>query len=203
MRRDDVERFRQIVGVPPGENWWDEELEDPAPGIIEVGVFEANYGWRDERSAAAKAGIPFLGWHAEGGEYGSYEFLSLDGEMQEAACDRDGNLTLAVNRDLTVMTDQLALRRYITALRQVQKLFGIVSDPVLPLSGMSDSEYVEQGGLKCPYCSSSRIEPTCAPVVETREAWQDIRCAGCGKEWRDRYDLTGYEDLQEEGRRAA
>ena len=64
-------------------------------------------------------------------------------------------------------------------------------------TGMSDSEYVRQGGLCCPHCKSKVIEATCAPVVETREAWQDVVCCACGRTWKDRYDLVGYEDLAE------
>ncbi|MCE9616553.1 MAG: hypothetical protein K8T26_19940 [Lentisphaerae bacterium] len=61
---------------------------------------------------------------------------------------------------------------------------------------MSDGEYIRQGGLCCPYCGSHKIEAECAPVVETREAWQDVACCDCGRAWRDRYDLVGYEDLK-------
>ena len=70
-------------------------------------------------------------------------------------------------------------------------------------SGLSDREYVLNGGLCCPYCGSRSVDARCAPVVETREAWQDVHCCACGRHWRDWYDLAGYEDLPTEARRAA
>ena len=71
LRRSDLDRFGKHLDAAPGEAWWD-HLDEEAnqPGIVTASVYEANYSWYDERCAAAKKGIDFHGWHAEGGEYG-------------------------------------------------------------------------------------------------------------------------------------
>ena len=53
-----------------------------------------------ERMNAAKANIPFYGYHAEGGEYGSYAFASWAGKLHEAPLSHDGDLVLAVDENL-------------------------------------------------------------------------------------------------------
>ena len=76
LRRADLDRFGKHLDAAPGEEWWD-HLDEEAnqPGIITASVYEANYAWYDERCAAAKEGIDFHGWHAEGGEYKRFHGL--------------------------------------------------------------------------------------------------------------------------------
>lgn len=195
MKREDLDRFGTIMHAEPGEPWWNEEHEEPAHGIVDLGICDANYAWGRQRLAAAKAGIPFYGWHGEGDEYGAYNFASLDGELVDCHAARDGDLLLAIDHDLNIKTDIQHVRRYVTMLKAVRELFGIESQDRDAGAGISDTEYVLQGGFVCPYCGSKAVEAECAPVVETREAWQDVVCCDCGKTWRDKYDLVGYEDL--------
>ncbi len=202
LKDEDLVRFGKYLGVKPGERWWDEQ-DEPGDGLIGVGIFEANDGLTDQRGEAAKAGIPFFGWHGEGGEYGGAEFASLGGEMLECETNRDGELVLVLDDDLNVQSDLEHIRRYVAMRRQVQAQFGIKPLDEDAAPGVSDLVYVMDGGLKCPYCQSHHVEADCAPVVEIREAWQDVTCTDCGRVWRDRYALEGYEDLPAEVRRAA
>jgi hypothetical protein len=203
LKREDLDRFGQYMKCKPGERWWDEEQDEPADGVIEVGIFEANYAMTAQRTEAAQAGLVFFGWHGEGGEYGGYEFASAGGEMLECATDRNGDLVLVLDHDLNVQNDLEHIRRYIAMRRQVRELMGIETQDKDAAPGISDLEYVADGGLKCPYCASTHVEAECAPVVETREAWQDVACCDCGRTWRDWYSLEGYQDLPVQVRRAA
>jgi len=124
LKREDLDRFGAALGERPGATWWEEE-EEAAPGIVEVGVTEANYAWYEDRGRAADEGIPFFGWHGEGGDYGSFAFVSLDGEHVEAAIDRDGYLVIQVDEDLEPITDRRTLRRFVKKRHAVEKLFGI------------------------------------------------------------------------------
>ena len=53
-------------------------------------------------------------------------------------------------------------------------------------------KYVENGGVRCPYCNSEDIE---GGFVETGEgrAWQKIKCNNCDYSWRDIYKLVAAE----------
>ena len=68
---------------------------------------------------------------------------------------------------------------------------------------MGDREYVTQGGLVCPFCRNGGIEPVSGMDSEARQCWQEILCRGCGRVWRDIYELTGYEILDEDGNAVA
>lgn len=195
LKREDLDRFGQHLGYLPGDRWWD-ELDEPADGLVEVGIFEANYGLTDQRMAAAQAGVAFVGWHSEGGEYGSYEFASAGGEMLECETNRNGDLILALDHDLNIQNDLQHTRKYVAMRRQVREAMGLEDCDRDAALGVSDLEYVAEGGLRCPYCQSTHVEADCGPVVETREAWQDIACCDCGRVWRDFYDLVGYQDLE-------
>ncbi len=101
IRREDLPKFAPHVDTRPGEKWWDEIQDHPSnPHLVSVSVYEANYGWLDERQQAAKADIAFAGTHGEGGCYGGYAFAAVDGEMDEAPINHDGYLVIAVDHDL-------------------------------------------------------------------------------------------------------
>ncbi len=202
LKQDDLDRFGQYLGAKPGEHWWDEQ-DEPGDGLVGVGIFEANYGLTDQRMEAARAGIPFFGWHGDGGEYPGYQFASLDGEMLQCETNRDGELVLVLDDDLNARNDLEHIQRYTAMRRQVEELMGIVEPDKDAAPGVSDLVYVADGGLKCPYCGGTHVEAECAPVVEIREAWQDVVCTDCGRVWRDRYDLVGYEDLTGQIKQAA
>ena len=127
LRRADLDRFGKHLDVAPGEAWWDHlDEEENQPGIVTASVYEANYAWYDERCAAAKDGIDFHGWHAEGGEYGPFEFVSFRGKHLEAERNHDGDLVIAVDENLKPITGMAHLRRYVRTLKKVKAAFARV-----------------------------------------------------------------------------
>ena len=124
LRRADLDRFGKHLDAAPGESWWDHlDDEQDQPGIVTVSVYEANYAWHDERCAAAKEGIDFHGWHAEGGEYGPCGFVSYRKKHVEVAHDHDGDLVIAVDENLKPLTSMAHLRRYVRTLKKVKAMF--------------------------------------------------------------------------------
>ena len=111
LRRSDLDRFGKHLDAAPGEEWWD-HLDEEAnqPGVVTASVYEANYSWYDERCAAAKKGIDFHGWHAEGGEYGPYEFVAFRGKHLEAERNHAGELVIAVDENLKPLAGMAHLR---------------------------------------------------------------------------------------------
>lgn len=66
------------------------------------------------------------------------------------------------------------------------------------MAKLTSSEYVEAGGAICPVCESNDIEG--GPVeIDIGVAQQYCTCLNCDASWRDLYDLTGYDDLEEGG----
>ena len=126
LRRSDLDRFGKHLDAAPGEEWWD-HLDEEAnqPGIVTASVYEANYAWYDQRMNAAKADIPFYGYHAEGGEYGSYAFASWAGKLYEAPLSHEGDLMLAVDENLKPISAKARrhLRQYVDALKQIKADF--------------------------------------------------------------------------------
>lgn len=64
---------------------------------------------------------------------------------------------------------------------------------------MTDAEYVECSGSKCPYCGSSHIFTEGQVEVSGTVAYQNVKCGsdevgyyGCGAEWTDEFSLVGY-----------
>jgi hypothetical protein len=126
MRRSDLSRFAAHVDAAPAEKWWDCLTEEEnRPGVVTVSVYEANYGWYDERAAAAKDGIPFYGTHADGGEYGPYAFASWNGEHCETPLNHDCDLILAVDEDLKPIqrAARRQLRNYVSQRKAIRAAF--------------------------------------------------------------------------------
>ena len=125
LRREDLSRFAEHVNAAPEAEWWDHVTEEEeCSGVVTLSLHGANYAWFDERTEAAKAGIPFYGRHDSGGEYGPYCFASWRGNLHEAPVDHDGNLCVAVDEDLKPIGSDLAfLRRYVRTLKKVKAAF--------------------------------------------------------------------------------
>ena len=130
LRRDDLDRFGAILDEPPGIKWWVVLVWEPAEGIIEVAVQQANYALYEEREQAAAQGIPFLGHHGQGYDYEGCVFASLHGVQLEAYVDRDGLLCLQLAEDMTVLTDLEHVRAYLQKRRAAERLFGIAVSPI-------------------------------------------------------------------------
>lgn len=56
---------------------------------------------------------------------------------------------------------------------------------------MTDKEYVQTGGVRCPYCRSTNVEGQSIDV-DAGEATQEMGCNDCNAEWVDCYKLVGY-----------
>jgi len=61
-------------------------------------------------------------------------------------------------------------------------------------SVMTNEEYIEAGGLLCPYCRSNGITGQ-GFDGEGRSVWSEIHCINCGADWMDLYTLTGFEKI--------
>lgn len=61
---------------------------------------------------------------------------------------------------------------------------------------MDEKEYVERGGAECPFCYSDSIE-TGSKSFETTMLFWSMTCLTCGKTWDDRYELVGYESVED------
>ena len=121
LHRSELDRFGKHLDAASGEEWWDHLDEEASQlGIVTASVYEANYAWYDERCAAAKDGIDFHGWHAEGGEYGPYEFVAFKGKHLEAERNHDGELVIAVDENLKPITGMAHLRKYVRTLKKVK-----------------------------------------------------------------------------------
>lgn len=56
---------------------------------------------------------------------------------------------------------------------------------------MSQDEYVQNKGVKCPFCGDYDVQG--GPVeVDAGSATQEMDCLTCEKTWKDVYKLTGY-----------
>ncbi len=126
IHKEDLPKFAASVWSDAKGEWWDDLYETDFPGLVNVSVNEANYGWLEERQQAAKAGIAFMGTHGEGGCYGSFAFAAVDGEMDEAPLSHDGDLIIAVDENLEpVDGGDETIRVYVKRLRAVERFFGL------------------------------------------------------------------------------
>jgi hypothetical protein len=57
---------------------------------------------------------------------------------------------------------------------------------------MSQQEYLQHGGNKCPFCQSDKLDAELFDS-ETLLAWRQIQCMTCQNWWVDLYTLTGFE----------
>jgi len=89
----------EIVGVS-------QEYTEPKAGEPLVD-HESNYGASDERRMLAERGVPFYGYHGEGGNYGPYCFAACDGEMIECSADETGGPVARVSQNGTANLDDV------------------------------------------------------------------------------------------------
>jgi hypothetical protein len=50
--------------------------------------------------------------------------------------------------------------------------------------------YVQNGGNRCPFCTSYEIEGTGQVQTDAGYAWQPIKCLSCDEHWNDVYKLV-------------
>jgi hypothetical protein len=58
---------------------------------------------------------------------------------------------------------------------------------------LSSKAYVAKDGQVCPFCLYKNMRVTSPAETDGNNAWQNVKCMGCGKEWRDVFQLVGYE----------
>jgi transposase-like protein len=63
----------------------------------------------------------------------------------------------------------------------------------LPAAPMTDDEYVQTQGLRCPYCREHDVEGVGGVEIDAGGAIQEVRCTSCERNWIDRYHLMGYD----------
>ncbi len=51
-------------------------------------------------------------------------------------------------------------------------------------------EYIEMGGIFCPYCGSDDLKTDPISFAESGDFLQDVHCKSCKKRWTDQYKLT-------------
>lgn len=92
----DVKRFCEIVKEGDPEDWACNI--DHADGNSKTYcVDEVNYGWYDELTDVAAAGIIFSGYHGHGGNYGAYNFVSTGSSgVLYAGATHDANYIIEV-----------------------------------------------------------------------------------------------------------
>lgn len=96
---------------------------DITENIVDGVCYEANYGWYTERQVIASLGVPFFGFHHEGGEYPAAVFAAINGLSADVpAFDGIPYVPFNQNRayDSTVEAEAM---RYWDAYEQVHLLF--------------------------------------------------------------------------------
>ena len=61
---------------------------------------------------------------------------------------------------------------------------------------MTEKEYLQEYGSRCPSCGSENItNDICPPSTGPSYLYLRIECKDCGASWRERYVLMGMRDL--------
>jgi len=62
---------------------------------------------------------------------------------------------------------------------------------------MTEKEYIESGGTKCPICQSNNLSADGQIISDGLSAWGLVECHNCGAKWNDVYELIGIQILEE------
>lgn len=75
--------------------------------------------------------------------------------------------------------------------RKQRDVFGHNEQPTEPakLTNAQARDYIDGGGLHCPYCNAEDISGGSVDI-ESGRAYQTVTCTGCNRSWRDEYTLT-------------
>lgn len=96
---------------------------DITENIVDGVCYEANYGWYSEREQIALLGVPFFGYHHEGGEYSSAVFAAINGEIADVPA-FDGVPHVPFKKDRTYESAvEIEAIRYWDVYAQVHLLF--------------------------------------------------------------------------------
>ncbi|MBY0277907.1 hypothetical protein K2Z84_21445 [Candidatus Binatia bacterium] len=125
-RPEDVEKVSDAL--------WDgtsqaDEVEEQPNGLVRLEDFDANYGLACERESLAKGGVPFVGGHGSGCEYGDALFAAVDGEHHDVPSTIDGVPVVGVLPDGSVCEGDLkAVRAYLDAYNRALRAMGVDPD---------------------------------------------------------------------------
>ena len=61
---------------------------------------------------------------------------------------------------------------------------------MLDLTPKQKSRYIEQGGVKCPFCNNDDITGS-SVEIDSGMATQEVSCETCCETWMDLYSLVG------------
>lgn len=90
----------------------------------------------------------------------------------------NSDLAVAINRAKGLMPKNTSLK----------SLGWDLERPTEELEPMTDEEYVERDGLRCPFCRSDNIT-----AQEWNPPYETVDCHDCEERWYDVYKLLGYE----------
>lgn len=115
-RKEHKERLLEILKET------NDEFIDEDDTTITFAICEADIGHVFSRTLAAAEGIPFVGYHAAGYEYGGNAFASTSGHMQECPIDKEGDLYVRVNNVGTINDgDLVEVREFVDFRRHAVK----------------------------------------------------------------------------------
>lgn len=60
---------------------------------------------------------------------------------------------------------------------------------------LSDEDYLRHAGLICPYCLNNDITADGIPEMDGVSGFMKIVCNNCEREWKDVYQLTGWDEM--------
>lgn len=58
-------------------------------------------------------------------------------------------------------------------------------------------KYLAKGAVYCPFCESDQIFVITELEGNGQDAWQDVKCAKCGRKWTDIYKIVDIKELEE------
>jgi hypothetical protein len=62
---------------------------------------------------------------------------------------------------------------------------------------MTQEQYLNNRGFRCPFCREKSAENDGSFEAQGKTGYQDVNCGACGAKWVDKYELKGYEVVQE------
>ena len=105
VRRQDEKLWAEVAGEEHISEWLDlDEPDDGESPTLQGDIQEANYGWIDELTEAAKLGCVFEGRHEAGGEYDAEEFGAIGGRLFIYAVAQNGSPAVELDEETLELT---------------------------------------------------------------------------------------------------
>ncbi len=64
----------------------------------------------------------------------------------------------------------------------------------MPLTPKQKKKYLDQGGVRCPFCDSDQLEGD--GFGDEQSSSEHVRCLTCPKEWYDDYKLVAIREYE-------